>query len=43
MMDEDKSFLKSMMASITKRVEAMLNINGGEVHKENYPSSSGDG
>ena len=43
MMDKDKSFLKSMMASIPKRVEAMLEIDGDQVHKEDYPSSSGDG
>ena len=43
MMDEDKSLLKRMMASIPKRVEAMLKIDGGQVHKEDYPSSSGDG
>ena len=43
MMDEDKSLQERMMASIPKRVEAMLEIDGDQVHKEDYPSSSGDG
>ena len=42
-LDRDKPLLKKMMASIPERVKAMVQIGGNQVHKGDYPSSSGDG
>ena len=36
-LDKDKPMLRRMMASIPKRLEAMVQMGGAQVHREDYP------